>query len=330
MMWRMIAGRIAAIRPFENVELKLVALALSFLLWTTVSPSNSEPYIVPNVPLVLDNIPSELALAEMPIDQVTVRLRGSRARTRNLVQGELSPTVDLFGAEAGENFVMLGPDDISVPLGVEVERIDPAQVSVMLELREKTTLPIIVVVQGEPAPGFEIAGQVIVPPEVTVSGAQSLVEELTAITTEPVSVRGHREPLERTVFLRVDSPLVQLESETRAQLTLQIREVLRTGPVEGIPITIANARYEVVTNPTEIGVILSAPGSLLGNIGPDDIIATVDVSGLEPRLEDYRIEPVISFVDPDLVGQIEVIAKTPQTLLDVHIYDRPLRPTIDR
>ena len=120
-----------------------------------------------------------------------------------------------------------------------------------------------------------------------------------------------------------DDPVVRVEGPATVQLTLSIEEVPVTAQVEDVEVAIVNTRYRVAVNPTLIGVVLRGPPSVLDTLTPDNIIATIDAAGLEPRADDYRLEPSIEIVPEEIARRVEVIALTPQRLIDVHVFDQP-------
>lgn len=320
--------RMPRFRPHEHIHLKIISLVLAIGLWSIV-PDATVPHIVRNVPVRLRNIPAELALAQPFQAEIEVWLRGGAVRTRDLLPGELSPRIDMSDAFAGDNTITVRPADIPTPLLVSVESIEPEQIHVVLEERVRADVPVNVVVEGSPPEGFEITAKRVQPDHVTVSGPRSRVQALRAVSTETISVAGHREPLTRDVGVLADDPLVSIEGGARARLTIRIEEVPVLVDLDGIAVRILNARYRVVINPQEIGIVLRGPPSLINQLTAANVTATIDVEGLAPRAEDYRVEPRIDFDPPALGERIEIITLRPQRRLDVHVYDRlalPPRP----
>ncbi len=312
----------ANLRPFDNLPLKLVSLAMALGLWSVV-PDADVPHIVVGVPVQLLNIPSDMALLDGASPTVEVTVRGMPARTRDLTPGQLSPRIDMFGATLGDNVITLSGDDIDNPFGVRVARIDPPLLRVQLDERVRAELPVNAVVEGSPAEGFEISDKVVEPTVVSVTGPASLVGQLTSVSTEIVNVAGRREPVTRELAVLTDDPLVTVERGTSVVMTIVITEAAVPRQLDGITVSIVADAYRVVVNPGEIGLVLRGPPSVLDALEPDDIIARLDATELAPRTEDYRVEPQIEFADPSLAEHIEVMAITPQSRIDVHVYDQP-------
>jgi hypothetical protein len=310
------------VHPLEHLNLKILALALAIVLWSLV-PDTSVPHIVRGVPVLLENIPTELALAEPFNATVDVLVTGTVLRTRDILPGELSPRLDMFGAFAGDNVITLAPGDIPTRLGVSVDRIQPAQVRIMLDDRLVAELPVSPVVEGTPAEGFDLYEATAEPASVRVSGPRSAIEGLSSVPTEVISVAGRSETLTRSVAVVADNPVVSVEGSPTVQLTLTIEEVAITSQIEGVSVTVVNATRRVVVNPELIGVVLRGPPSVLRSLTPENILATIDAGGLEPRADDYRVVPDIEIVPETVARRVEVIAITPQRRIDVHVFDQP-------
>lgn len=121
---------------FNNWGLKLLALALSLLLWTTykAEPVSEVGYLVP---LEFSGISGDLEISGDPPTQVQVRVRGRSALLRRLSRSDLSVDVDLTGHRASEMLIHLTPDLVAAPFGVTVVRITPSQVRVLLVPRRE-------------------------------------------------------------------------------------------------------------------------------------------------------------------------------------------------
>ncbi len=115
----------------NNWGLKLLALAISFLLWTTYTaePFSEVGYLVP---LEFRNIPSNLEISGDVATQVHLRLRGRSGLLRRLTPADLSIAVDLSGRPAGETLIHLAPDHVRVPYGATVVSVAPSDVRALL------------------------------------------------------------------------------------------------------------------------------------------------------------------------------------------------------
>ena len=115
----------------KNWSLKLLALAISFLLWTTYTaePFSEVGYLVP---VEFRNVPPNLEISGDVPTQVHLRVRGRSGLLRRLTPADLSLAVDLSSLPAGATLVHLAPDQVTVPYGATVVSIAPSEVRVRL------------------------------------------------------------------------------------------------------------------------------------------------------------------------------------------------------
>jgi len=298
-------------------------LLLALLLWVGVNSVESELQIIPDVPVELVNLPDELAIADEWQGTIDVRLRGAAQRFRDIRAGQIGPRIDLSDASAGENIISLSAEDLRVPLGTQVESIVPRDIRVVLEERVVAAIPISSVVEGEPADGYEVTDKILNPPTAWVSGPRSLVDNLDHVQTQMVNVAGRRDSFTQVVALRSGDQFIDLTSDSEAELTIVIRERAINMQYDGVPVSVVNSEFRVDINPQEIGVVISGPPSVLADFTVENLVVEIDAAGLDPRADDYLIEPRISFRPENLAESLSIIALTPQRRINVHVYPTP-------
>ncbi len=116
---------------FANWWLKLLALSLSFLLWTIYStePVAEVGYVVP---IEFRNVPPNLEISGDAPTQVHVRARGRSIFVRRVAPADLAISVDLSHAQPGEATFHLTPDQVAAPYGVTVVGVAPSLIRVPL------------------------------------------------------------------------------------------------------------------------------------------------------------------------------------------------------
>jgi YbbR domain-containing protein len=120
----------------HNWHLKLLALVIAFLLWSTYTaePAAEIGFLVP---IEYRNIPSALELSGEPPAQAYVRVRGRPALLRRTPSQDLAVIVDLSGSQSGETLVRVTFDKVDAPSGVTVVRISPSELRVHLVSKPK-------------------------------------------------------------------------------------------------------------------------------------------------------------------------------------------------
>jgi YbbR domain-containing protein len=116
---------------FANAGLKLLALAISFLLWATYT---SEPYaeIGFQVPLEFTRMPPQLEISSDVPTAVRVRVRGRSALLRRMVAADLNLRIDFQDVKQGTTSLRITPEMVSAPFGASVVQVAPADIHVTL------------------------------------------------------------------------------------------------------------------------------------------------------------------------------------------------------
>jgi len=112
-------------------ELKLLALAVSMVLWAFVMTSERADIVVA-APIELDGIPAGLEVKGERPDSVDVQLHGLRGARDRRGTDRIRARVSLAGSQSGEVMVRVQPEQITVPPGVTVVRINPSRVRLVL------------------------------------------------------------------------------------------------------------------------------------------------------------------------------------------------------
>ncbi|MBC7347384.1 MAG: hypothetical protein H5U00_08015 [Clostridia bacterium] len=154
---------------------KVIAVVLSFALWLYVSEERHPVSDnVVHVPLETRGLAAGLVVAEKPAE-VAVRVQGARQVVGRLTPRDLQAFVSLEGAQPGKS---VRPVQVVLPPRVELVEVSPAQVTVVVEELSKRQLPLEVMVQGRPEPGYVALRPVVRPEEVVVSGPRGWLNGL--------------------------------------------------------------------------------------------------------------------------------------------------------
>lgn len=321
--WRKLVRAIEP-HPGEHFKDKIIAVTLAFLVWFAVNTEPSIPQIFEAVPVSTVNLPADLALASDVRDMVTVWVTGSQRDLQRVTSGMLSPRIDLSSARAGENIFPISEQDLNPPRGVSVTSIDPPEIRVELEQKEQKTVAISPVTAGEPADGYQVVGRITAPEQVVISGPRSLVAATERINTSTVDVSGRRETFSQRVGLEPPDHLDVAGART-VELRIEISERAVNARFDDITVEVINNAYRVAVNPQQLSLLLSAPPSVLEQIEVEELRLVIDVQGLQPRAEDYLLEPTVQFGRENLADRIEVIDMYPQRRINVHVYNQPAR-----
>lgn len=280
-----------AYHPFRNGGIKVMAALLALALWFTVAgESNVERAM--RVPLELRNKPANLEIVGDPPTTVDVRVIGSSTMLGRIDPGEVIAVLDLSNARPGSRLFHMRADAVRVPYGVDVLQVTPGTIALELEPAMRRTLPVVPAIEGDPAPGF-IAGQVTAdPPTVEVIGPQSHVKDLTAATTEPVSIASAREDVRDEVTVGVSDSAVRLAEGESARVRVQIMPAPTERALSGVPVRWKHLAdgYTARVMPLVVRVTVRGRREAIDSMRPETIDAFVDLAGLGPGQYNLRVQ----------------------------------------
>ncbi len=125
---------------FANAGLKLLALAISFLLWATYT---AEPYAEVGflVPLEFTAMPAQLEISGDVPTAVRVRVRGRSTLLRRLVPADMNLRLDMKDAREGTAAINFTPQMVGAPYGATVVQVSPSEIHVTLVPRHGPAPP---------------------------------------------------------------------------------------------------------------------------------------------------------------------------------------------
>lgn len=211
-----------AIRLFQNLALKVVSVVLAALLWLILSGEQTVERVL-RIPLEYTNIPAQLELVGDPPTVVDVRIRGSSGTLSRLSAGELAAVLDVRSPRPGQRLYHLTSSDVRVPFGVDVVQVTPSSVALFFERSSAKTVPVLPVLEGQPADGYMVDRVSADPAKVEVVGPASSLRLVSNAVTEAVSVQGATTTVIETVTVGPADPSVRLRGpQTTARVTVSI------------------------------------------------------------------------------------------------------------
>src|SRR5271169_154917 len=123
-----------------NAGLKLLALAISFLLWATYT---AEPYaeVGFQVPLEFTTMPTQLEMSGDVPTVAHVRVRGRSALLRRMVPADLNLRLDMKDGKQGTTILQITPEMVGAPFGATVVQVAPTEIHVTLVPRHGPAPP---------------------------------------------------------------------------------------------------------------------------------------------------------------------------------------------
>jgi hypothetical protein len=123
-----------------DAGLKLLALAISFLLWATYT---AEPYaeVGFQVPLEFTTMPPQLEISGDIPTVAHIRVRGRSAFLRRMIPADLNLRLDMKNGKPGTATFNITPEMVGAPFGATVVQVAPTEIHVTLVPRHGSPPP---------------------------------------------------------------------------------------------------------------------------------------------------------------------------------------------
>jgi YbbR domain-containing protein len=267
-------------RPFlvrallDELPLKVVSMVIAVTLFIIVRSDKdaaSGAYVK-----VVYTMPEDRVLINDPPGEVRVAVRGPWTRLSRFDERDLEPIrIDLRQIHDSE--VRFDDGMVKLPVGLRVASMSPSEVKLEFEPRVQKKVAVQPLLEGEPAPGFQVTRVSAEPKEVMVDGARSVVEALSRVPARPLRITGSRSPVRGEKALEpppkharfVDAATVLIEAEVRPAMVERVFESL---PVKALGMT----RLEPTIEPSAARLILRGPSDLVESIKQPDVNLHVD------------------------------------------------------
>ena len=279
--------------------LRLFSLFFAVFLWYFVVGEDKLDTSL-YIPVEIVNLPRELVISNQYKKQLEVTVSGPRGLIDSLQRQRIHRTVNLSKATPGTVVVRNEPESLPFPRGINVLRIQPTHITLLIDRLDEKALPIRAKVSGRPADGYELIEVQIEPPIITINGPQTVLGAETELLTEPIDISGLSGNITKQIPLQLAPSVVELIGEAVVSARVVVRE--KTTPREfgsiSLVATQSDPALEYHFTPATVSVTALVPLSQVhepARLGPK-IRATVNVADLKPGK--YKVATEVSAQDP--------------------------------
>lgn len=266
----------------------LSSFVLALLLWGWVTDRQNPPIEDAfDVPLPVPQVEPPLQIVGQPnVEAVRVLVEGPRSLVDDLVPSDLEPRLDLSSVDRPGNYTV--PVQVSLPTGVELQRITPRGVPILVDEAVTASFHLDAVLVP-PADETRRVGEIVpADTQVTVSGPRQLVEEVAAAVL-PVDI-GEETSDFRASFVPearngAGQPITGVEIQpARVEADVEVEAQGRRVPVLIQIVGVPAQGYEVVDS-------VANPDSVVLD-GPEDALDDVVSVSTAPFRIEGATEPV--------------------------------------
>ena len=327
---------------FSNLGALLLAFALAVVVWFSAeTAANPNIESTRSVPLEIYGLDPNMLIVDNPPAQVRVTMSAPTSVMNSLdsVDGSITAWVDVSGLEAGSYELEVNAQASETYGPVRINQITPQFVTLTLEPLITRNFPVDLVISGDPAIGYQKGTPSYTPTSVTVSGAASVVDQVTStqvaldiseadetidVEIPVLALDANSDPVEGVLInpktINVTQP-VYLQGGYRNVIV----KVLTTGqPANGYKLT------NITVSPLNVVVFASDP-QLVNDLPGFVETEPVDLTGAEDDVDTFaalQLPEGISVVgDETVLVQVSIAAIEGSLSMDLPVTPIGLLPT---
>ncbi len=205
----------------NNWTFKVTSILFALVLWMFIM-GERRLEVSYRVPLELQNIPEELMIASDTPRMVDIRISGPRTLQMKISPSDISIVVDLADLQPGLTTVKGLEERLNLSNGLKVTRLSPSYIDLKLDRIKEKSVPIKVVLDGEPLPGFKRGKVKVVPADVVIKGAETELKSVVKVITEAIDLSGVNESFSLIVPLVHEGTYTSFKNEKTAEIQVEI------------------------------------------------------------------------------------------------------------
>lgn len=288
----------------HNAGRKLLSLLAAAGLWFFVNAGERDTELAVQVPVELRNIPPNIMLVSPRVDFIDLVVSGPRTLLNRIDPEQLSMTLDLRGVRPGPAVFRILGEALDLPRGVAVVRLTPSEVTLEFAAVTRKTVPVHVAFTGKAPSGLHVTETRVAPEAVEIVGPASQVDQIKAAETAPIDL-GTAEPglIERDLTIEAPREYVSF-SASLVHAQVRLEEPERTRTVASVPVIVRNSAYRTRLKPGTVQVTVRGPRSATESLELDHGAVYIDATGREPGT--YEVTPAV-----DLPAAVELVKQEP-------------------
>ena len=163
----------------------LVCLALVTGIWFGLSRGRETLKTI-EIPLEYTDVQKDFEIIESSTNTVTLHLGGSGPLLKSLTPQQVKVLLKLDAASAGENIYTVSSENIILPPGVHLKKVEPSSVTLILDGTITRQVPIQLNWTGKLSDPLILSHAVLEPESITVKGPRKILKEITTLYTEKI------------------------------------------------------------------------------------------------------------------------------------------------
>lgn len=247
---------------------------------------------------IVANIRGQVSIGYSNFDPIfspsQVVVKGPKERLDNLKEAQ----VDISLENADENLILNLPvkvlDKWGNILGSGEVILNPATVEVTIPIIKNSptkTVPIKINLNGKPKEGWQISRLIIVPETIKITGPFEKLDQIEAISTQPIDIEGIDN--EKIVFTELSVPQgISVLYQSGIKVVIQVEKSPVTKTFTDLPIKIINLSPELtpVFEPKSVAVTIQGTNEEIARINGLQIIPLLDMLDLNIGVQKIPVQ----------------------------------------
>jgi uncharacterized protein (TIGR00159 family) len=207
----------------SNLAPKIISFSLVLVLWGFIAGQHrAELWLT--VPLEYRNMPVNTEITGDLVNKVEIGIRGPRGMISGISPEQVRAHVDLSQTSRGLNYVRLTTENINVPLGTEITKINPSSVRIRLENVKTRSVQVKAHFVGKLPGPLGLKTVEVDPPFISLQGPESILDKVREVRTEPVDLSRVSGSTKIAIGVEIHPPQLRLapNQPSRVSVNLQI------------------------------------------------------------------------------------------------------------
>ncbi len=285
--------------------LRFISLGLAIMLWYFVG---SEDIVNKNVMVRVEmiNLPRDLVISNQFKKEIEVSVSGPRSLVLDMENLAISRQIDLSQATPGTMVIENSNDDIAVPRGVNVLRIQPKSVILSLDKLIQKQFNVNPVTIGTLAPDYVLKEVRMEPESIFITGPQTLLSQFEELQTKEIDIEGLHTSTEIQIPLNLDPVIVDLIGATTvtAEIDIQVETVQKRIP--NCPVEVEKNGVQQRVTPATVSLTVALPKTLIRKkIDLHSLFKVIAIDGQKDGQMQVKVVPTKEFDDPIRIVHID-------------------------
>lgn len=173
----------------ELLVAAMVCLLCTTGLWLSFS-RGMETLANYDVPIEFMNPDKKMNIIDASASRSRLLISGARPLVNALTLDQMSIKISLDGTVAGKNKLTIARQNVQLPPGIRLKRVEPDQVDVTLDTMAEKQVPIQADFSGKLREGLMMTNISVSPETVKISGGELALDTLTTMFTEKIALEN--------------------------------------------------------------------------------------------------------------------------------------------